>query len=244
MVIQLRSRRQIAVRRSIVLCSLAVLGACATQGTNTYNYSPPTPVQVRNEITIGAPYGKVWDVLVRELAKSFYVINNIDKESRIVNVSFTSTQPNDFIDCGRSSRTYVEGDKVERFDYDVASRSSFKVAAQRQEHPAFTNYGTLVREPTLEGRSNIYVAPVEGDPSKTTVSVNTRYVLTIRVRGEAFARHISGNVQSRGRIPENTTTVSFNTGSVGTHEEPNFPTLRCSGRGKLENEVLAFVRSL
>lgn len=230
--------------RASFLLALVVLTGCATQGKNTFQYNQPTKTAVANEVTIAAPYSKVWDVLVRDLAKSFYVINNIDKESRIVNVSFSSTEPQEFIDCGQSVRSYTEGSSVERFDYVVAGKATFKTAADQQEHPAFSNYAVITRETMLEGRSNIYVAPLETDPSKTTVSVNTRYVLSIKVKGEAYAKHISGNVFPRGRLPEDTSTLMFNTNTVGTKEQPGYPALTCSSKGKLEADVLDIVRKL
>ncbi|WP_137917946.1 hypothetical protein [Hydrogenophaga sp. 2FB] len=224
-----------------LLASLLLIGGCATQGTSTHHYSESVKRKIANETTVDGAYSAVWDVLVRDLAKSFYVINNIDKESRIINVSFTSTDADDYVDCGRTQRTFAEGERVERYDYAVASKSTFKVAAQRQEHPAFSNYAVIVREPILEGRANIYVAPVPGDVARTTISVNTRYILNIRVRGEGFAKHISGNIQSRGRLPEETSTYTFNTGGSSSKDAGNGVTVTCSSRGKLESEILGFV---
>lgn len=220
---------------------LVVLSGCATQGKNTITYTDGNKPKISNEATVDGTYSAVWDTLVRDLAKSFYVINNIDKESRIINVSFNSSDADEYVDCGRSQRTFTEGDKVERYDYPVAAKSTFKVAADRQEHPAFANYAVLTREPILEGRANIYIAPVAGDPNRTTISVNSRYVLNIRVRGDAYARHISGGIQSRGRIPEDTFTYTFNTGGSASKDGGGGVTVTCFSKGKLESEVLAFV---
>ncbi|MEC5398196.1 hypothetical protein [Uliginosibacterium sp. H1] len=228
----------------IALFVVALLSGCATQGTNTFNYSKGDRTPVTNEVTVNAPYSRVWDMLVRDLAKSFYVINNIDKESRIINVSFTSTEAAEFVDCGRTSRTYTEGPNVERFDYEVASRSTYKVAATRQEHLSMTNYAVMSRDPTLEGRSNIYVAPSATDSSKTTVSVNTRYVMTMKTKGDAYAKHISGAIHSRGRVPEDSSVITFNTNTVATREEPNSPAMVCFAKGKLESDVLSIVKGL
>ncbi len=228
----------------IALFAAALLSGCATQGTNTFNYSKGDRTPVTNEVTVNAPYNRVWDVLVRDLAKSFYVINNIDKESRIINVSFTSTEAAEFVDCGRTSRTYAEGSAVERYDYEVASRSTYKVAAGRQEHPSMTNYAVMSRDPTLEGRSNIYVAPLASDPSKTTVSVNTRYVITLKIKGDAYAKHVSGAIHPRGRVPEDSSVLTFNTNTVATREQSGFPSIVCFAKGKLEADVLSIVKGL
>jgi len=176
------------------------------------------------------------------LAKSFYVINNIDKESRIINVSFSSQKADDYVDCGRTQRTFKEGDVNESFNYAVAARSTFKVAAARQEHPAFSNYFLVTREPQLEGRANIYIAPSSSDPNRTTISVNTRYILTVKVRGEGFAKHISGNVQTRGRSPEETFTHTFNTANSSSTDAGGGVNVVCFAKGTLEREILGLFR--
>lgn len=227
----------------VIILTLVFVSGCATQGTNTMQYSEGKTNKVENETTVSAPYSQVWDTLVRDLAKSFYVINNIDKESRIINISFNSTDPVEFVDCGRSTRTYTEGGVTERYEYDVAAKTSFKVATSRQEHPSFSNYVLLTREPNLEGRSNIYVAPLVSDPTKTTVSVNTRYILSVKVKGEGFAKHVSGNIQTRGRIPEDSTTFTFNTNSVAKHDAGSGVTVTCSSKGKLESDILDIIKA-
>lgn len=228
----------------IYILLIALLSGCASQGINTLNYQEHKKVDVPNEITVNAPYSEVWDILVRDLAKSFYIINNIDKESRIINVSFASTEPAEFADCGKSVRTYTEGKQTERYEYDVAGSSSYKIAADRQEHPAFSNYGIFNREVSLEGRSNIYVAPLSADPTKTTVSVNSRYVLDIKVKGQAYAKHISGNVQSRGSVPESTTTISFNTNGETRKDFGGGVFITCFSKEKLETDIINIVSAL
>lgn len=223
------------------LAPVILLAGCATQGKSTSQYSDGTKSKIINEATIDGTYSAVWDALIRDLAKSFYVINNLDKESRIINVSFSSTDADEYVDCGRTQRTFAEGNKVDHYDYGVAGKSTFKVAAVRQEHPAFATYAVFTREPTLEGRANIYIAPVAGDPGKTIISVNARYILNIRVKGEAFARHISGNVQSRGRVPEENFTYTFNTGGSASKDAGSGVTVTCFSKGKLETEVLGFL---
>ena len=179
---------------------------------------------------------------MKELSKSFYVINNIDKESRIINISFSSNSPSEYVDCGKTHRTYTQGDKTETYDYDVAGPAAFKVATVRQEHPAFANYVSIRREPVLDGRSNVYVAPDEKDNAKTIVTVNTRYILTIKVKGEAFAQHANGNVFSRGRLPEETMTVTFNTNKSGQSDIGDGSKMTCFAKGKLEKDILDMTR--
>ena len=223
------------------LALLLPLAGCATQGTSSSQYTLGSRSTVVNEATVDGSYGAVWDSLVRDLAKSFYVINNIDKESRIINVSFSSSDAEEYVDCGRTQRTFTDGGVTESFNYAVAAKSTFKVAASRQEHPSMSNYSVFRRESQLEGRANIYIAPVAGDLGKTTVSVNARYVLSTKVRGEAFAKHVSGNILARGRSPDETYTYTFNTAGTGSLDAGSGVTVTCFSKGKLEGEVLAFL---
>src|SRR3972149_6139198 len=93
--------------------SLCLLFLPNSKGTNTEKYIDNSPIQVSNEIVVSRPQSEVWDILVKELSKSFYVINNIDKESRIIKVSFSSNNPSEYIDCGKAYRTYAQGKKTE-----------------------------------------------------------------------------------------------------------------------------------
>jgi len=158
----------------LMLLPVALVG-CATQGVSTVSRVDNKPEKVANEATIQAPYTKVWDHLVRELSKSFFVINNIDKESRIINLSVNTNAPKEYIDCGKTTRTYTEGGLVEKFEYQVAEKSSFKVATPLQPHPASAYYYQGERSHRLEGRFNIYFAPAEGHQNWTSVTAYTRY---------------------------------------------------------------------
>jgi hypothetical protein len=224
------------------------LAGCATQGTNSVNYTKHEPKTISNEIIVNQPYSQVWDKLVRELSKSFYVINNIDKESRIINLSFSTQSPTEYVDCGQTHRTYKQGNKVESFDYNVADSSNFKLAAPTQPAPAFSYYALISRNASLEGRSNIYLAPLENDKAQTTVAVNTRYMLTINMTGEAYAQHVNGNIFPQGSIPHaNPTIIAFNTNKPTEHDfgagvDGVKVIATCFSNGKLEQDVLQILK--
>src|SRR3972149_4103317 len=124
-------------RKIIVLITAMLALGCATQGTSRILYYENVPAQGKNEIVVSKQYTQVWDIMVKEIAKSYFVINNIDKESRIINLSFSTNSPSEYVDCGKTHRTYTVGKKTEVYDYDTAGPAIFKVAAQRQEHPSF-----------------------------------------------------------------------------------------------------------
>jgi hypothetical protein len=229
------------MKNVILFGIIIVISGCATPGINSRNYTKHDPKSVTNEIQVDQPYSQVWDKLVRELSKSFYVINNIDKESRIINISFSSQTPSDFVDCGEAHRTYKHGKEVENYDYNVVDSSTYKWAGGAQA--SFSFFANIRRTASLEGRSNIYLAPLENDKSKTAVAVNTRYMLTIEVTGDTYAQHVNGNIFSRGPIPHvPTTVISFNTNKPIEHDFGEGVILTCFSNGKLEQDVLQILQ--
>jgi hypothetical protein len=224
----------------VALASVALTG-CASQGTNNFNYTPSATNHIDNEIQVTAPYSQVWDKLVRELSKSYFVINNIDKESRILNLSFTTTEPTEYADCGRSHRTYTRGDQVENFDYPLAGSSVTKIALKNNEGPAFFKYAVIKRDVTLEGRTNVYLAPMEEDKNKTIVTVNTRYVLQVKINQRAYSEHfLNGNLYDRGEHGD-AITYAFNTNQPVEKTSEGLTT-KCAATGKMEKDILGLVK--
>mgnify|MGYP001286665185 CR=1 FL=1 len=158
-----------------------VLSGCAT---STANYTPPKEHSVVNTKSINKPFDTVWDSLVRELSSDFFVINNIDKNSRLINISFSSMRPSEFVDCGSTSRTFTNARGEQSYNYQTADSSNFTFT-NNQSH-AFN----VKRTTKLEGRTNIYVAP-EG--SGTNVTVNTKYVITVNTLATTFDGRLAGN---------------------------------------------------
>lgn len=229
-------------RMLVFITIIFIVSGCAIQGISTFKYTDGllSQAQVKNETVVSKPYSQVWDALVKELSKSFFVINNIDKESRIINLSFSSSSPANYVDCGKSHRTYKEGENVETFDYEVASSSQYKVATKQQPDPNFSYYQIIRREVNLEGRSNIYIAPDDKNSNNTNVTVNTRYILTIKTRGEQLAKHWNGSIFPLGAIQEDTNNITFNTNQIGQIDigGSELGKLSCYSKGILEKEIL------
>jgi hypothetical protein len=225
------------------LLTALVLGvsACATAGTQTADLAPAQSQHVSNEVTVTGSSDVVWDQLVAQLSRSFYVINNIDKASRLLNVSFYSDSPADYIDCGTTTRTYTRGDENQTYRYAFAASSSYKLGQRRDN--AIITYN-VNRSTKLEGRANIYVAPK--DAGSTAVMVNARYILTVNVTGIYQAESLIGIKGATGPMDPSTYTVSFNTNQANTTnvatagDPPSYVT--CYSRGKLEGDIIKFAQ--
>lgn len=217
---------------------LIILQGCATPATSTSNYTPPSVKEINNEIVVNKDFETVWDGLVKGLAKSFFVVNNIEKASRLINVSFSTETPEDYVDCGRTSRAYTKGSKIANYEYDTASNSKFTIGEGTSQNGNFTISVNIIRKTSLEGKINIYVAPENKD---SVVSVNSKYVLSVNTIGTRFAENLGGYVvQTRDITPEKFT-MAFSTNEKGTSSDE---TWNCVSRGNLEEKILEIVKGI
>ncbi len=193
--------------------TLFFLAGCAGK----VNYTPPiaTPT-AKNSITIDEPVERVWKKIIPSLGSSFFVINNIDKDSGFINLSY-SGDPERYIDCG-TVESHVKNMRGER-------RYRFPAASAYEEYESFDNGQDLFfikRRMDLEGRINIILQELSSE--QTLVSVNTKYVVT----KDATVTHVQGASQ---RLND---TITFN-----TNGSARFPqTTKCVATGALEREVL------
>lgn len=200
---------QLTIAVATVSCAIA---GCAT---STANYTPPTEVRIVNTKFVDKPFDIVWDSLVKELSSDFFVINNIDKNSRLINISFTSQHPSDFVDCGISNRTFKNARGNQNYSYKTADTSNFTMT--NDQGLAFHVY----RKSRLEGRTNIYVAP---ENTGTNVTVNTKYVLTVAT----VATTIDGR-------PAGTENFVFD---PSTKQPFSNGTVTCTAVGEIEDRIL------
>ena len=208
----------------VPLGAALALAACATsdiQHTNPGHYSTEYNVILKEN------FDAVWLRLVKNLASDFFVINNIEKDSHIINVSFSSSTPSEFIDCGKSTRTFSNLRGTQNVIYNTADSTNFTVTSSTN----LVYYAS--RKTYLEGRSNIYVAP---NQNGTEINVNTKYVLSIKIR----------LTDVRGR-PAGTTEYNYDfTTKRPLDQMASFKgslrKMKCVTNGKLEKLILDYAR--
>lgn len=212
---------RVALILSLLLFICVSLFGCAGE----LKYTRPTLTQeIKNSVTVKKSKEQVWKELIPKIGKNFFVINNLDKDSGIINISY-SGDPQRYIDCGEIY-SYVKNARGERTYQFPASKGY-------QEYEAMEN-GILSfakRKMELEGRMNLIVEELE--PNLTQVTANTRYVLT---------RTIDGYNAGYQHLFHNSDTLSFNTG-----QQNSYPPLGkhsgtvCQCNGRFEKEVLSLV---
>src|SRR2546428_522669 len=117
--------------RRLLFLSLSVTLGCATAGTQTSDIAPAQQQHVDNEVIVPGSSDVTWDRLVQRLSRGFYVINNIDKASRLINISFSSNTRQEYIDCGTTTRTYTRGQEHQEYKYPIAQSSTYKMGERR-----------------------------------------------------------------------------------------------------------------
>jgi len=190
-------------------------------------YRPPNGnAPQQNSVEIDKSKDEVWKIIVPALGKNFFVINNLDKESGIINISY-SGDPEKYVDCGYIE-SYVKNARGERTYYFPASSAhqTYEVMDMKQSGGLFF----IDRKMHLEGRMNLIVEEME--PTKTLVTANTKYVLTksgtvrnVQNASSSFTDTISFNTNQGDRFPAS----GSHTGTV------------CQANGNFEKEVLSLL---
>lgn len=147
----------IGARRASGLQSAAAFGVLlAISGCTTVSPGRgPKEHLIANRIVVNEPLDKVWATLVRHVSASFFTVNNIEKESGFLNVSYAGAAQ-EYVDCG----TLKAG------DVEYTRAASLTIPA---------GLGSMDRSIGLSGKANVLVQEV--DANQTEVTVNVRYVL-------------------------------------------------------------------
>lgn len=178
-----------------LLFFLALLSGCAS---SNFTYKPPEAMsKIENSITVNENKEKIWNKLVRGIGTNFFVINNMDKQSGFINVSY-SGDPEKYVNGGelhfKFSNAYGERNYI------------FPATRANARYETMINgvYCIINRNITLDGRMNILINEI--DSTHTSISINTRYILTMNVTGSDYS--------GRSLTPYQET-ISFNTGQSG-----------------------------
>jgi len=214
------------MKKALLIASLIIFVSIVGRAGHI-EYSPPTrSAYQRNSIEIDKNKDEVWTMIVPALAKNFFVINNLDKESGIINISY-SDDPEKYVACGYIE-SYVKNARGERTYYFPAASANqtYEVMNMKQSGGLFF----INRKMNLEGRMNLIVE--EMAPNKTIVTANTKYVLT----KSGTVRNVQGASQSFSD------TISFNTNQGGRFPGSDYhPGTFCQANGNFEKEVLSLL---
>lgn len=209
------------MRAFFYIAAAALVAGCAGHTA----YAPPTMHgQASNSKVIDKPRTAVWAGAIPALGSRFFTINNMDKESGFINLSY-SGDPEAYVDCGMISSS-VKNLRGER-------NYKFPGARASQHYEVMNNAGLffLDRSMALEGRVNLVFEEIT--PTQTRVTANTKYVVTRNVT----ISNVDGRSQAMTHL------LSFNTAGRATFPAGNDgQATACAANGRLERDILANVK--
>jgi hypothetical protein len=192
---------------------LTTLTGCTTISGD---YNPPKTYSFANTKTVNKPFDAVWDEMVKNLSSDFFVINNIDKNSKIINVSFSTTTPSEYVDCGVAHITFKNA--------RGSNTSSFNKADSTQQR---IKNGILTSTTRLDGRVNIYISQ---ENNATTIAVNAKYAIPVSLVFKPF-----------GEYPQQYENKQIDLSTKNIYSN-NTNTNTCAANGLLERRILNLVK--
>ena len=229
---------------SVVIFFAITVSGCVSPGKSTFRMIEANENIVKNEQYFNQNPSLIWDKLVKELSKSFFMINNINKESRIINVSFSSNNACNYVNCGHFHVNVKKStiNKIGRDFYDLKiCESNSYISEDSSKNQSGIPMPIIClnnRRPKLEGRMNIYVAP-EGNG--TLVTVNSRYILDIKLKSECDFYAPAGNLVGRNQS-ESSYECSFDTKKPDQCQPAKGDSFMCYSTGNLEIEILSLIQ--
>lgn len=209
------------IKRWLMVLALLVFAGCMAGKVDLL--PPITQPRLDNFLVVEKPFEAVWSAAVPALGKEFFIINNLDKASGFINISYAG-DPEAYIDCGRIV-SYVKNARGER-TYDFPGASAEQVyEVMEAPHLYFVN-----RKMAIDGRMNLVFEQMT--PTRTRVTANVRYIIT----RSGQIRDVNGNARSDSH------SISFNSGSGAS-----FPAAqdgratKCVATGKFERQVLSLI---
>lgn len=194
-----------------------ILASCAGK----VDYIPPSSARMQtNTRTINEPRDTVWNRIIPALSKEFFVINTIDRQSGLINLSY-SGNPEKYIDCGRIS-SYVKNARGERtYNFTAAdAHQIYEVMAKR-------NLFFIDRTMKLDGRVNLILESI--GKNSTQITATARYIVSRSV-------HIS-NPNGQGETLNDV--INFNSGGEASFPSKGGPfATSCRANGNLEADIL------
>ena len=144
------------------LVMIIALSSCAVEKKNlTENvgkYVPPNidETNFKNSVITNKNFHETWTSIIDFIDDSFFKIQNLEKDSGLITLSFGSNEPENFIDCGDFEYTlFFTGEKFKGSYIDYAKSGLLAV---------------------LEAKMNINIQKIDNESTK--VSINTNYTFS------------------------------------------------------------------
>lgn len=185
-------------------------------GCTSYVHKKPDEVTINNEKIINQSTDKVWANLFNQLYTDSFTVNSVDKNTGIINVTFKTDRPVNYIDCGIVKTNYRSSDKTNHeYTYNYADSTEYL-----HDH-----------------NGQAYNAEVKSDMEATitaTVSPKNEYsIATIDVAYKLIRKTTSTNEIDKTSLPVKEEVFEFSTMKPYKSED-----ISCISTGVIEQNLL------
>lgn len=203
----------ITVKNFIAAATFAIFAGCAAAPAPS-TYLAPEGEEYATSVIMPYDYDTSWSKLVRAASQTFFAIENFEKDSGLMTLSFGSENVIANIDCGTMNG---------------------------QNYTSFWKSRTGNADVDISGKMNLLVQP-EGE-DQTRVSVSARYIVNMSASGQIynyftggmmyFSDSLSMSFDSNSTGSDTTSNPSAGTSAVRT----------CAPTGNIEQTVIDAIRN-
>ena len=193
---------------TILLSSCTVKKEKLTE--NVGKYVPPNfgDTNFKNSVIINKNFDETWTSLIDFVNDSFFKIENLDKDSGLLTLSFGSKEPENFIDCGD-------------FEYTLF----FTGEEFKGSYIDYVKSGLLA---VLEAKMNINIQKIDNESTK--ISIKTNYTFS--------TQHALGYYDPKLNQTYSFVSGGYQTIDVINPISGSIPTRTCKSTDFAENEIL------
>ena len=195
-----------------------LLSSCATKveklTENVGKYVPPNidDTNFKNSVIINKNFDETWTSVIDFVSDSFFKIENLDKDSGFLTLSFGSKGVEDFIDCGDFEYTlFFTGEEFKGSYIDYAKSGLLAV---------------------LEAKMNINIQKIDNESTK--ISINTNYTFS--------TQHALGYYDPKLNQTYSFVSGGYQTINVINPISGSIPTRTCRSTNFAENAIFDVIK--
>ena len=195
-----------------------LLSSCATKvekiTENVGKYVPPNidDTNFKNSVIINKNFDETWTSVIDFVSDSFFKIENLDKDSGFLTLSFGSKGVEDFIDCGDFEYTlFFTGEEFKGSYIDYAKTGLLAV---------------------LEAKMNIDIQKIDNESTK--ISINTNYTFS--------TQHALGYYDPKLNQTYSFVSGGYQTINVINPISGSIPTRTCRSTNFAENTIFDVIK--
>ncbi len=195
-----------------------LLSSCATKvekiTENIGKYVPPNidDTNFKNSVIINKNFDETWTSVIDFVSDSFFKIENLDKDSGFLTLSFGSKGVEDFIDCGDFEYTlFFTGEEFKGSYIDYAKTGLLAV---------------------LEAKMNIDIQKIDNESTK--ISINTNYTFS--------TQHALGYYDPKLNQTYSFVSGGYQTINVINPISGSIPTRTCRSTNFAENAIFDVIK--